>query len=217
MRKLFAFALVLLIATTARAQFLGQLTDARVQDQGRSQLGGYVGIYDDDVFSIFGQYRYGFARAIDGGFKIGFVDASGGESGIAVAGDARYQLLHQKPAGPQQAGDPLDLSLGGGLEFYFGDFISVFSIEFNGMVSHRFSSASGRGITPYGRAQIRMERISVDVGPPFGDISDTEGEFGINAGAEFEFAQQLSAAGELQLDSSELADFGLLFGLNYRF
>ena len=128
MKKFFALALVLLFTTTARAQFLGQLTDARVLDQGRSLMGGYIGIYDDDVFSVFGQYRYGFAPAIDGGFKIGFVDASGGESGIAVAGDARYQLLHQRPASPQQAENPVDVSLGGGLEFYFGDAVSVFSI-----------------------------------------------------------------------------------------
>ncbi|HXF49026.1 MAG TPA: hypothetical protein VNL73_06335 [Verrucomicrobiae bacterium] len=217
MRKLSAIVLVLLFATTARAQLLGQLTDARVQEQGHSQLGGYVGIYSDDVLSFFGQWRYGFSNAIDGGAKLGFVDLNGGESGIAAAGDVRYQLLHQRPRSPQQPGDAVDLSLGGGLEFYFGDVISIFSIQFNGMVSHRFVSANGRGITPYGRAQIRFERVSVDFGPPFGDQSDTDGEFGINAGAEFEFAQQLSAVGELQLDSSELADFGLLFGLNYRF
>lgn len=204
MRKLSAFALVLLFATTARAQFLGQLSDARVQDQGRSLVGGYIGIYDDDVFSVFGQYRYGLARAVDGGIKAGFVDAPGGESGIAMAGDARYQLLHQKAA------DPVDVSIGGGLEFYFGDAVTVVSFQFNGMVSHRFVSASGRGITPYGRAQVRLERIG-------NGGSDTDGEFGINAGAEIEFAQGISAVGELQLDSSPLADFGLIFGLNYRF
>ncbi len=212
MKKFFALALVLLFATTARAQLLGQLTDARVQDQGHSLLGGYVGIYSDDVLSFFGQWRYGLSNGIDAGAKLGFVDLNGGESGIGVAGDARYQLLHQRPATPQQAGSPVDLSLGGGLEFYFGDFFSIFSIQFNGMVSHRFTSANGRGITPYGRAQIRLQRFSVD-----GGGSDTDGEFGINAGGEFEFARQLSAVGELQLDSSQLADFGLLFGLNYRF
>jgi len=217
MRKLFALAFVLLVATSARAQLLGQLTDARVQDQGHSLLGGYVGIYSDDVLSFFGQWRYGLSKDIDAGAKLGFVDLNGGESGIGVAGDVRYQLLHQRLATTQQTGQPVDLSLGGGLEFYFGDVISIFSIQFNGMVSHRFASASGRGITPYGRAQIRFERVSVDFGPPFGDQSDTDGEFGINAGGEFEFAQQLSAVGELQLDSSELADFGLIFGLNYRF
>jgi hypothetical protein len=70
-------------------------------------------------------------------------------------------------------------------------------------------------MTPYGRAQVRIQRTGVDLGPPVGDVSDTEGEFGINAGGEFEFAQQLSAVAELQLDSS--VDFGLIFGLNYRF
>ncbi len=214
MKKLFALAMVLLFATGARAQFLGQLTDARVQDQGRSFLGGYIGIYDDDAFAAFGQYRYGFARDIDGGFKLGFVDA-GRDDGFGAAGDARYQILHQKPASPQQAGDAVDLSLGGGLEFFFGSDFTVVSFQFNGMVSHRFISASGRGMTPYGRMQVRLERSSMDLPPPQGDQSDTEGEFGINAGGEFEFARQLSAVGELQLDSS--VDFGLIFGLNYRF
>jgi hypothetical protein len=212
MRKLFAAALVLLFATSARAQFLGQMTDARVLDQGHSLMGGYVGIYDDDGLALFGQYRYGFSRDIDGGFKLGFVDV-GPEDGIGVAGDARYQVLHQKPATPQRAGDPVDLSLGGGVELFFGDVFSIFSIQFNGMVSHRFVSASGRGMTPYGRAQVRIQRVGVDT--PAGDFSDTEGEFGINAGGELEFSQGLSAVAELQLDSD--VDFGLLFGVNYRF
>jgi len=201
MKKLFACAAVLMLATSAQAQFLGQLTDARVQDQGRSFMGGYVGIYDDNAFSAFGQYRYGFGPSVDGGFKLGFLDA-GSETGIAVAGDARYQLLHQKAA------DPLDLSLGGGVELFFGRDFSIFSIQFNGMVSHRYVSASGRGITPYGRAQVRAQREG-------NGVSDTEGEFGINAGGELEFAQGLSAVAELQLDSK--VDFGLIFGLNYRF
>ena len=212
MRKLFALALVLLYATTARAQLLGQLTDARVQDQGHSLLGGYVGIYSDDVMSFFGQWRYGISNGIDAGAKLGFVDLNGGESGIGVAGDVRYQLLHQRPATTQQAANPVDLSLGGGLEFYFGDVFSIFSVQFNGIVSHRFTSTGGRGMTPYGRAQLRMEHVSVD-----GGGSDTDAEFGIHAGGEFEFAQQLAVVGELQLDSSELADFGLIFGVNYRF
>ncbi|MCI0330247.1 MAG: hypothetical protein L0196_04750 [candidate division Zixibacteria bacterium] len=214
MRKVFALALVLLFAATARAQFLGQMMDARVLDQGRSFMGGYVGIYDDDALAVFGQYRYGFARDVDGGFKLGFVDV-GPEDGIGVAGDARYQVLHQRAASPQRAADPVDLSVGGGVELFFGDVFSIFSIQFNGMVSHRFVSASGRGMTPYGRAQVRIQRVGVDFGPPIGDRSNTEGEFGINAGGEFEFAQQLSAVGELQLDSD--VDFGLIFGLNYRF
>jgi hypothetical protein len=137
----------------------------------------------------------------------------GPEDGIGVAGDARYQVLHQKPATPQRAGDPVDLSLGGGVELFFGDVFSIFSIQFNGMVSHRFVSASGRGMTPYGRAQVRIQRVGVDT--PAGDDSDTEGEFGINAGGELEFSQGLSAVAELQLDSD--VDFGLIFGLNYRF
>jgi len=209
MRKLFALALVLLFATSARAQFLGQLTDARVQDQGRSLVGGYLGIFDDNVLSLFGQYRYGFTYGVDGGFKFGFVDA-GPDDGIGVAGDVRYQLLRQRPATTQQAENPVDLSLGGGLELFFGSDNTVVSFQFNGMVSHRFQSQTGRGMTPYGRTQLRIERVS-------NGGSNTDVEFGINAGGEFEFAQQLAAVGELQLDSSPLADFGLLLGLNYRF
>ena len=103
MRKLFALALVLLFATTAQAQFLGQLTDARVRDLGRSQMGGYVGIYEHNAFSFFGQYRYGFANSMDGGFKIGFIDPGAGSGGVSIGGDGRYQLLHQKPVGPQHS------------------------------------------------------------------------------------------------------------------
>jgi len=146
MKKVFWTGVVMLFAASAQAQFLGQLTDARVREPGRSQMGGYVGIYEHDAFSFFGQYRYGFANSMDGGFKIGFLDPGAGSGGVAVGGDARYQLLHQNMK------DPVDFSLGGGLEFFFGDNFSIFSILFNGAVSHRFESASGRGITPYGRA-----------------------------------------------------------------
>jgi len=61
---------------------------------------------------------------------------------------------------------------------------------------------------------VRIERTSVDLGP-FGDVSNTDGEFGVNMGGEFEVAQAISAVAELQLDSD--VDFGLLVGLNYRF
>lgn len=208
MRKLLATAAILLLATSAQAQFLGQLSHARVLEQGSSLIGGYAGIYDDNAVAAFGQYRYGFNNAIDGGFKLGFLDpGSRAGTGIAVGGDARYQILHQKLR------DPLDLSLGGGLEFFFGDNFTLFSVQFNGMTSYRFESATGRGMTPYGRAQLRAERVSVDVGP--GNGANTEMEFGINGGGEFEIAQAIALVGELQLDSS--IDFGLLFGLNYRF
>jgi hypothetical protein len=208
MRKLFAIAAVLLFATTARAQFLGQLSHARVLDQGGGLIGGNVGIYDDNAVAAFGQYRYGLTDLIDAGFKLGFLDPGGsGGTGIAVQGDGRYQLLFQKLK------DPLDLSLGGGVEFFFGEDLTITSFLFNGMVSHRLESANGRGITPYGRAQLRAERISVDVGPR--NVADTDLEFGLNGGAEFEVAPALALAAELQLDTS--VDFGLLFGLNYRF
>lgn len=208
MRKLFFVVAALFAASTARAQFLGQLTDARVRDLGRSEMGGYVGIYEHNAFAFFGQYRYGFANSMDGGFKLGFVDPGSGSGGVSIGGDGRYQLLHQT------AKDPVDFSLGGGLEFLFANHFDIFSILFNGAVSHRFESANRRGITPYGRAQVRIQHESVDLGP-FGNASKTDGEFGVNAGSEFEIANDISAVAELQLDSD--VDFGLLFGVNYRF
>ncbi len=210
MKKLFAAAAIVLAASSAQAQFLAQMSHARVLDQGGSLIGGYAGIYDNDAVGFFGQYRNGFANSIDGGFKLGFLDpGSGADGGIAIQGDLRYQLLHQKLR------DPLDLSLGGGAEFFFGDNFTIISLLFNGMGSYRFESAAGRGVTPYGRAQLRVERVSVDFGPPIGEAADTDMEFGLNGGGEFEIAQAIALVGELQLDSS--VDFGLLFGLNYRF
>jgi len=203
MKKIFLAASALFLATSVQAQFLGQLSDARVLDPGRSLIGGYVGVYDDNAVSVFGQYRYGFTQAVDGGFKMGFLDpGSRSDGGVALNGDARYQIMFQK----QQ--DPVDLSLGGGLEFFFGDNSTIVSFLFNGMVSHRLATQGGRAITPYGRMQLRIQRNS-------NGSTVTDGEFGVNMGGEFEMAQAVSLAAELQLDSS--VDFGLLFGLNYRF
>jgi hypothetical protein len=152
MRKLIVFAAVLLLATSAQAQFLGQMSHARVQEQGSSLIGGYAGIYDDNAVSFFGQYRFGMASYLDGGFKLGFLDpGSGADAGIAVQGDLRYQILHQKLR------DPLDLSLGGGAEFFFGDNFTVISFLFNGMGSYRFAQANGRGCSRHGPG-IRAER-----------------------------------------------------------
>lgn len=205
MKKIVFAALVLLVAATAQAQFMGQLTDARVLKDAQSLLGGYVGIYNDNAVSAFGQYRYGMTDVIDGGFKMGFLDpGKGSNTGITVAGDLRYQVLFQKLK------DPVDLSLGGGLEFFFGSHLTILSFLANGVISHRFESQTGKGVTPYGRLQARIQRNSPDFGS-----TNTDGEVGVSLGGEFEVAPAISVASELQLDSE--VDFGLLFGVNYRF
>lgn len=198
--------LSLVFASVSQAQFLGQVSTARTVSPGGSMVGGYIG-FQDELIALFGQYRYGFAKYFDGGVKFGFIDYFD-ETGLVLGGDLKYQILQD----PFTA--PLDLALSGSVEFAATDPVTVLSFGGNVIGSKDFKLNTGRTISPYGKINLRAERVEVDLPPPAsGNASDTDLEIGGYFGADFEVANSFHLLGEFVFDN----EFGFIFGVNYSF
>ncbi|MGB2697226.1 MAG: hypothetical protein WBD28_05120, partial [Candidatus Zixiibacteriota bacterium] len=152
--------LVLVIASfifvpSAYSQFTGQLETAPTLLRGGYSFGGYAGIYDD-AFAFFGGFRSGVTDYMDFGLKLGFLNYEyvnrDDESGILVGIDLKYRILET------EIGDPLDLSMGGGMEFSNVEDFNRLALGGNMILSRDFCFDNGRIISPYGRLNLRMER-----------------------------------------------------------
>jgi len=216
MRKIFViFALIVLFSiSSASAQFLGQLSPAPTQGKGEALLGAYLGVYED-AFSVFGQFRYGIARYVDLGLKMGMIelDPGYGESntGLIIGGDTKYWFMEQR------FGDPLDISIGGGTEFLKISDFSLFSLGGNIIASHKIRYYEGKSITPYARLNIRWERQSFKRswrwwwGWERGNWSDSDLDLALALGAELKLPSGLYLVGELEIDDN----VGFVGGINY--
>jgi len=197
------FALV--FASVSQAQFLGQVSTAVTVTPGGSLVGGYIGV-QDQLLVLFGQYRYGFAKYFDGGVKFGFLDFND-ETGLVLGGDLKYQILQD----PFTA--PFDMALSGSVEFAATDPVTVLSFGGNVIGSKDFKLRTGRTISPYGKINLRAERVEVDQPPPFSNVSDTDFEMAGYFGADFEVANSFHLLGEFVIDN----EIGFIFGVNYSF
>jgi hypothetical protein len=216
MRKILLIIVVLtfLPVSTTSAQFLGQLTPAPTVEQGEVLLGAYLGVYED-AFSVFGQFRYGIARYFDLGLKMGMIelDPGYGESntGLIVGGDVKYWFMEQ------QSGDPLDVSVGGGTEYFKISDYSLFSLGGNVIVSHEIKYAEGKSVTPYGRLNVRWERKSFKSSEHWfwdwkkGDRTDSDIAIAMALGAELKISAGLFLVSELEIDDN----VGFVGGINY--
>ena len=208
-RLMLLLAMILLIfSTSAHSQFLGQLETAPTLFRGSYSFGGYAGIYDD-AFAVFGGFRSGVTDYMDFGLKIGFLnyeyDRWDDESGILVGGDLKYRILET------EIGDPLDLSMGGGMEFSKIENFTRFALGGNVILSRDFCFDNGRLISPYGRLNLRMERKDWDKPGHKEDDDDTDLEMGINLGLSLELTSNTFLICELQLDEF----FGIIVGANF--
>lgn len=209
--KLIPIAVValLLFAASAHSQFLGQLETAPTLMRGDYSFGGYAGVYDD-AFAIFAGFRSGIANYLDFGIRLGLLDYDRSywgddESGIVVGADLKYRLLETG------IGDPLDLSLGGGMEFSSVEHFDRLALGGNAIISKDFSFESGRALSPYGRLNLRMERKSWETHAWHEENHDTDLEIGLCLGVSLELSSNTSLVGELQLDEFD----GLIVGMNF--
>ena len=193
------------LASMSPAQFLGQVSTAKTQPAGNSLVGGYIGL-QDDAFSFFGQYRYGFVQYFDGGLKFGFINLDD-KAGVVFGGDLKYQILDDR------IGDAFDFSLSGSTEFAGTENRTVFSLGGNVIGSKSFKLRTGKSISPYGKINLRFERDETERPFPFSDRVDTDFDIGGYFGADFEVGKNLSILGEFVFDDK----FGFIFGLNYGF
>jgi len=189
----------------AFAQFSGQLSTAETAIKGTSVGSGFVSVYEDG-FGVIGQYRIGFGGYSDIGGKLGIIDyekANVDQTGFFVGVDYKYQIMEVRIQ------DPIDLSIGGMLDFAHFEYFSLLS--FGGYLagSHPYEMTSGRKITPYGRLILRLDREDPDIGD-----TDTDFNIGLNFGGALELSSSTSAYAELQLDNIQVAFFmGVGFGL----
>jgi hypothetical protein len=216
MRKILLIVMVLtfLPVSFASAQFLGQLTPAPTVEQGGGVLGAYLGVYED-ALSVFGQFRYGIATYFDLGLKMGMIklDPGYGESntGLIVGGDVKYWFMEQ------QSGDPLDVSIGGGTEYFKISDYNLFSLGGNVIVSHEIKYAEGKSVTPFGRLNVRWEKQSFESSEGWfwdwkeGDRTDSDIAVAMALGAELKISAGLFLVGELEIDDN----VGFVGGINY--
>ncbi len=180
----------------------GNMTTANAVGFGVGYFGGILGL-GDNITSFIGTLNYGFSQYTEGRVKLGIVDGDGTDATLFLGADMKYQLLdHYDAVHPA----PLDLALGGFFEWANYDPITVLQLGGNviGSIPYRFTG--GQRLIPYGRVDIRLERLSAS------GNSDTNLELGLNLGAKYEMSSEMSFYGELQIDGNT----GLFLGTEIR-
>jgi len=183
----------------------GNLSTADACGFGVGYIGGYVGLLDDAT-TVFGSLTYGFSQYTEGRLKIGFSDLEGSATDpeFMFGADFKYEFMDYYVKNRKQ---PLDMAFGGFLEYVSYQGFSILELGGNYIASIPYRFQSGRRLIPYGRADLRLESISVDGG---GNNSDFQ--FGVNLGVKYELSSEMNVYGEFQIDG--LA--GLFMGLDVR-
>ena len=201
-----AVLLVMGFTTSASAQFfMSQLSDARVVESDEVHIGGGFSVASD-MMGLGGFIRIGVMDELEIGGKLGFVnvDADGGDdhTGLSIAGQILYQFLDT------EYGDPVDLSTGGGIEYYNmpGD-VTFMMFGSNTLVSYPIEFQGGQMLSPFFRLNLRFDRVS-------NGNSDTEFELGFGFGAKFDITQYFGFFGEVIIPGGNL-DEGFVGGVSF--
>jgi hypothetical protein len=217
MKKLLVISAACLVLLSASAfaesagSAFGLLTTADALGQGKANIAGTIGIADATSFA--GTLRYGLSRYTDGRIKIGLVDpGNGADTKITFGADFMWQVWDFIPSasvGPNSGSSstqPFDMAVGGAIEYVSYDFVSVLQIGGNVIGSYPVVLSNNSILKPYGRIGLRMESID----PEFGD-SDSNLEFGLNAGVAWQATANTTLYGEFQLDGND----GLFLGIDF--
>ena len=102
---------------------------------------------------------------------------------------------------------PMDMAFGAFLEFVNYAHADVWEIGGNYIASIPYRFDSGNRLIPYGRANLRLEKISFERGDDDSDL-----RFGVNFGVKYELSSEMNIYGELQIDGNT----GLFLGLEIR-
>ena len=183
----------------------GTLSKAQVIGQGAGDIGLAVGAAD--LTSFVGFFAYGMSESTEGRVKLGIADDRGVDATVTFGLDFHYQMLDFNSAVQQ---DPLDLSVGGFLEYVDFDTLSVFQIGADLLGSIPFDLSNATTLSPYGRFDVRLERYKTDV-LGFSD-SESELKFGLSLGTCWDMSENFGLFGEFQFDGND----GLFAGLRYR-
>jgi hypothetical protein len=199
-RTVVSTILIVLLAGAASAQYLGQMSPASVMKTGTGKFGGYA-ILAEHATAVVGSLRYGFSEYLEGRARLGFVDPEGGDLGIIFGGDFKYLLWKYK-----ENENPIDLSLGGFLEYADQNHGSLLGLGGSVIGSLPFHLKNGSSIEPYARLNLRMQRASFDIGTSHSDLKG-----GLNVGALFSVTPLVDFTAEFQIDD----EWAFLVGVDF--
>ena len=186
----------------AAGSHFGTLTTARAMGMGHGAFGLGVGIADRTSFV--GTFNYGLSRFTEGRVKLGFVDvdyAGDSEIKLSLAADFKYQFMVMDKV----SNSPMDMATGAFLEFIDYDGASLLQLGGQLIGSYPVLLDNGKLLSPYGRLNVRMERVS-------NGGSDTDIQFGLNGGVAFELSKTMNIYGEFQIDGND----GLFLGIDFQ-
>ncbi len=212
-------ALLLITAGSASAQFLGQMSPASVLAQNTGKIGGYI-VSAEDAFAVVGSFRYGFGSFTEGRVRLGFIDQEGPHTDphIILGADAKYVLwkFNDGTTGTSSPGgykNPIDLSLGGEMEYAKMETSDVLGLGGSVIASRPFLFTNGSSIEPYARLNLRYQRVGFDdfyVNDVIHDGgSDSDFKVGLNVGALFSVTPLVDFTAEFQLDDRDAFMLGI--------
>ncbi len=181
----------------------GCATTADACGFGAGYLGAILGLGEEST-NILGTLSYGFSQYTEGRVKLGLSDpdARDTDATIIFGADFKYEFLdYYDKINPA----PFDMAFGGLFEWVDYDGLSVMQIGGSVIGSIPYHFQSGRRLIPYGRFNIRIERITR------GDTK-SEIEFGLNIGTKYELSSDMGIYGEFQIDGNT----GLILGIDFR-
>ena len=205
-----AVGLVCLASTQVQAEafgsVFGNLSSARTIGNGMGDFGGGVGIADGT--SVFGRFTYGTSQYSELRLKLGIIDDEGIDAQIAVGADFQYHFLEVTRDQQGRTTTPFDLATGGLFEWVDLEFVSVFQIGTFLVGSHPFQLQNGGVLSPYARLNVRLESKSFDT-----DFIDdqTDLEFGVHGGVEWQVNDVIDLYGEFQIDGND----GVFLGIDF--
>lgn len=189
------------LADAAGSHF-GSFSTARTLGMGHGAFGLGVGLADRTSFV--GSFNYGLSRFTEGRIKLGLVDVDyGGDSEIklSVAADFKYQFMVMDKV----SNSPLDMATGAFFEFIDYDGASLLQLGGHLIGSYPVLLSNGKVLSPYGRLNIRLERVS-------NGGSDSDMQFGLNGGVAFELTKTINLYGEFQIDGND----GIFLGIDFQ-
>ena len=207
MKKIICIAVLMLALSTssvmskgAMGSAFGTTTTAKSLGAGVGNAGLVIGIADATTFA--GTFTYGMSQYIDGRFKLGMI-SDNDNTEIIFGADLKYQIWAMNDASAK----PFDMGIGGMFEYFKSGSVSVLLIGGFVLGSYPVQLSNGNILTPYGRFNLRLESFSID-----GGGSESELEFGLNAGVSYDLSDNITAFGEFQFDGNN----GIFFGLDFR-
>lgn len=190
-------------AIDAAGSVFGTLSTANALGQGKADFTAGVGFAD--ATSFIGMFNYGLSQYMNGRLKLALADpGEGADAKIVFGADILWQIWDFVPAGKH----PFDMAVGGTFEYADFEFFSVLEVGGFALGSYPVKLQSGSVLTPYGRVNLRIESVSIDIP---GVDGESNLEFGFNAGLKWQVTTATSLFGEFQLDGND----GVFFGVNF--